>query len=70
MIGMLRYDCIKIAQGNSFFLDNALLQLSLWDVRMGRKVLQYKGHVNNYQPCTSQLVDKDEKYLFAGKEEP
>ncbi len=36
---------------------------------MGRKVLQYKGHVNNYQPCKSQLVDRDEKYVFAGEPE-
>ncbi|XP_064398221.1 uncharacterized protein LOC135344863 isoform X1 [Halichondria panicea] len=57
---------IQPLKDSNYIISSAFnSKLSLWDVRMGRKVLQYKGHVNNYQPCTSQLVDKDEKYLFA-----
>ena len=34
---------------------------------MCKKVLQYKGHVNDYRPCKSPLVDHKEDFVFAGE---
>lgn len=41
----------------NYLISNALnSQLSMWDLRMQRKVLLFNGHVNNYKSCKS-VVD-------------
>jgi hypothetical protein len=38
----------------------------MWDLRMQRKILLFKGHVNEYKRCRS-VVDKLESFVAAGK---
>lgn len=40
------------------------LQLSMWDFRMKRKVLNFRGHVNEYKNCKS-VVDRLEAFVTA-----
>lgn len=42
------------------------MQLSLWDLRMQKKVLAFHGHTNEYKVCKS-IVDQFGSSVIAGK---
>ncbi|VDD91237.1 unnamed protein product [Enterobius vermicularis] len=57
---------IKLLQSHPYSLltDNFAGELNLWDVRMGRKLMTFRGHKNSHYrlPC---FVDDDERFVFA-----
>uniref|UniRef100_A0A0N5B110 WD_REPEATS_REGION domain-containing protein n=1 Tax=Syphacia muris TaxID=451379 RepID=A0A0N5B110_9BILA len=57
---------IKLLHNHPYSLltDNFAGELNLWDLRMGRKLMSFKGHKNSHYrlPC---FVDDDEHFVFA-----